>query len=88
MFVLLVKDIHYEYKERIEKLREFKLPDKFFTGKDLIQLGLKPSEQFGEIIKEMYDAQLNGEFSSKEEAIEYFLNNGKKYGVEFFEMKG
>lgn len=36
----------------------------------------------------MYDAQLNGEFSSKEEAIEYFLNNGKKYGVKFFEMKG
>lgn len=73
-------EILNEYKEQIEKLRESKLPDKLFTGKDLIQLGLKPGEQFGEIIKKMYDAQLNGEFSSKEEAIEYFLNNGQNIG--------
>lgn len=80
-------DVFNEYKERIEKLKENQLPDKLFTGKDLIQLGMKPSEKFGLIIKEMFDAQLNGEFSTKEEAVEYFLANGKKYGIEFFEMK-
>lgn len=68
-------DIINEYKERIEKLVENELPEKLFTGKDLIQLGYKPSEQFGLIIKEMFDAQLNGEFETKEEAIEYFRNH-------------
>lgn len=77
-----------EYKERIEKLRESQLPERIFTGKDLIQLGLKPSQQFGEILNEMYDAQLNGIFNNKDEALEYFLSNGKKYGIEFFEMEG
>lgn len=80
-------DIINEYKERIEKLKENQLPDKLFTGKDLIALGMKPSEKFGTIIKEMFDAQLNGEFNSKEEAVDYFLANGKKYGIELFEMK-
>jgi hypothetical protein len=80
-------DVIDEYKSRIEKLKENQLPDKLFTGKDLIQLGMKPSEKFGLIIKEMFDAQLNGEFNSKEEAVDYFLANGKKNGIELFEMK-
>jgi poly(A) polymerase len=66
-----------KYKDRIKKLKESKLPDKLFTGKDLIQLGLIPGEQFGEIIKEMYDAQLNGEFNNKADAWQYFFNNFK-----------
>jgi hypothetical protein len=80
-------DIINEYKSRIEQLKENQLPDKLFTGKDLIALGIKPSEKFGLIIKEMFDAQLNGEFNTKEEAVDYFLANGKKYGIELFEMK-
>jgi len=80
-------DIINEYKSRIEQLKENQLPDKLFTGKDLIALGMKPSEKFGLIIKEMFDAQLNGEFNLKEEAVDYFLANGKKHGIELFEMK-
>ena len=68
-------DVLEEYKSRIEQLKENQLPDKLFTGKDLIQLGMKPSEKFGTIIKEMFDAQLNGEFNTKEEAIQYFKSN-------------
>ncbi len=79
-------DVLDEYKSRIEKLKENQLPDKLFTGKDLITLGMKPSEKFGAIIKEMFDAQLNGEFNTKEEAVDYFLANGKKYGIELFGM--
>lgn len=74
-------DVFNEYKERIEKLKEKQLPDKLFTGKDLIQLGMKPSEKFDTIIKEMFDAQLNGEFNTKEEAIQYFKSNNKNYLV-------
>ena len=61
-----------EYKERIEKLRENQLPERIFTGKDLIQLGLKPSQQFGEILNEMYDAQLNGKFDDNAGSLEIF----------------
>lgn len=45
---------------------------------------LKPSQKYRNL---MFDAQLNGEFNSKEEAVDYFLANGKKYGIELFEMK-
>lgn len=70
-------DVIDEYKSRIEKLKENQLPDKLFTGNDLIKLGMKPNEEFGKILKEMFDAQLNGEFSDKEEAKLYFSNKYK-----------
>lgn len=71
-----------EYKERIEKLRENQLPERIFTGKDLIQLGLKPSQQFGEILNEMYDAQLNGKFNNNAEAWKYLIDKfSKRLGI-------
>ncbi len=74
-------DILNEYKDRIKKLEESKLPDKLVTGKDLIDLGMKPSEEFGKILSLLYDAQLNGEFDTKEEGINYFLYNGIPFGI-------
>lgn len=67
-----------EYKERIENLRENQLPERVFTGEDLIQLGLKPSEEFGEILRDMYDAQLNGKFNNNAEAWKYLIDNFSK----------
>jgi tRNA nucleotidyltransferase (CCA-adding enzyme) len=40
-------------------------------GRDLIALGLLPSKQFGEILKEVYELQLEGVLSCKEKAMEY-----------------
>lgn len=40
-------------------------------GRHLIELGVKPGKKMGEILKEIYDAQLNGEFSNLEEGLEY-----------------
>ena len=67
-------DVLEEYKSRIEQLKENQLPDKLFTGKDLIQLGMKPSEKFGTIIKEMFDAQLNGEGLTQKKKL-YNISN-------------
>jgi len=41
-------------------------------GKDLIALGLKPSPKFKEILNSAYQAQLDGKFTTKDEAIIYF----------------
>ena len=44
-------------------------PKSLIRGKDLINLGLKPSAKFKEILNSVYKAQLNGEISTKQEAI-------------------
>lgn len=41
-------------------------------GKHLIQLGHKPSKQFGEWLKVLFEAQLDGKFDSIETGLNYF----------------
>ncbi len=43
-------------------------------GRDLIRLGMKPSNKFSFILESAYDAQLHGKFSSLDEAT-LWLNN-------------
>ena len=43
------------------------------TGLDLINLGMKPGPAFKEILQTMYELQLDGTVSSKEEAIAFVL---------------
>jgi len=52
-------------------------PKRLLDGKDLINLGLEPSVEFGEILKKAYQAQLNGEFFTKKEAIEWAVRELK-----------
>jgi len=40
-------------------------------GRDLIDLGLKPSKEFKKILDELYEKQLDGEFKDKDEALKY-----------------
>jgi poly(A) polymerase len=47
-----------------------KLPEKFIKGKDLIELGLKPSSLFKQIISDIYNLQLENKISSKKQAID------------------
>ena len=47
----------------------YKPPTALILGRDLITLGLKPSEKFKEILEFSYTLQLNGVISNKEEAI-------------------
>lgn len=54
-------DLYDLAKEYLAKYaQEPLLPDPLITGKDLIALGCKPSPKMGELLKELYAAQLEG----------------------------
>lgn len=53
-----------------EKLKEEIRPARLLTGNDLISLGLKPGPIFSEILTRVYDEQLEGKITKKEEAVE------------------
>jgi len=46
-------------------------PEPFITGQMLLDMGLKPSPKFGEIIKRIFEMQISGQISSKEEALKF-----------------
>jgi poly(A) polymerase len=52
------------------KAEEPGLPPVLVTGRDLIDLGLTPGPQFGGILEQVREWQLNEEVSTREEAIE------------------
>jgi tRNA nucleotidyltransferase (CCA-adding enzyme) len=49
-------------------------PKPLILGSDLINLGLKPSPKFGEILSKCFDAQLEGVFSDYESGKVYLEN--------------
>lgn len=49
---------------------ETEAPKPILMGRHLIELGLKPSAQFGEIINAIYEKQLDGQIVNLEQAIE------------------
>jgi len=46
-------------------------PEPLITGQMLLDMGLKPSPKFGEIIKKIFEMQICGQISSKEEALKF-----------------
>jgi putative nucleotidyltransferase with HDIG domain len=52
-----------------ELQNEVSLPDPIIKGRDLIMEGLIPSKDFGEILNQLMDLQLEGVITSKEEGI-------------------
>ena len=46
-------------------------PERIVNGRHLLQLGLSPGPQLGSILEVCYAAQLEGEFSTLEEGLEY-----------------
>jgi tRNA nucleotidyltransferase (CCA-adding enzyme) len=44
-------------------------PQPYLTGKMLMDLGVKPGKQMGEIIKESFELQLDGKITTAEEAV-------------------
>ncbi|SFZ97771.1 tRNA nucleotidyltransferase [hydrothermal vent metagenome] len=49
--------------------------DNLLQGRDLISLGLKPSAEFKIILDEVYELQLDGILTTKEEALTYVKKN-------------
>ena len=58
--------------EQAERLRiADAAPKPLVQGRDLIALGLRPGVAFGRILKDAYEAQLDGKFTNQEGGIEY-----------------
>ncbi len=59
-------------EKRAKELNIYDTPLKpLLRGRDLIELGLKPSEEFRRLLKVVFKAQLNGRVSTYSEAIEF-----------------
>ncbi len=57
--------------EKVKNLNvETKAPEAFLMGRHLIELGLKPSKEFGDLTKAVYELQLDGKITNLDEAIE------------------
>ncbi len=58
-----------------ELSRKTMRPNPIINGNDLIELGLKPGPVFSEILNAVEDLQLEGELSSKQEALDWVRQN-------------
>jgi len=50
-------------------------PERLLTGDDLLAMGFQPGPEFARILREIEDAQLEGQLGTKIEAKEYVANN-------------
>jgi tRNA nucleotidyltransferase (CCA-adding enzyme) len=60
----------------IEAAREVSLkgegiPEPFLSGRDLIEIGLAPGAQMGDLLRELHNLQIEGEITSRAEALEW-----------------
>jgi len=60
-----IKDIAEEIGEEIKPI---------LMGRHLIELGMKPGPHFGQILKNAFEAQLDGKFETVEDGIEFLKN--------------
>ena len=71
-------DLQY-YRFCLQKLAELKAeeihPEPLLRGRDLIAMGFSPGPNFQTILKQVEEAQLGGELSSREEAMEWVNKN-------------
>jgi len=65
------KAIEWIEKKAKELEVENEAPKPLVQGRDLINLGLKPSPEFKKILDYCYESQLDGKFKNKEEALEF-----------------
>ena len=66
---MLMENFVFLLDEIAAKCGQVELPPPLLTGRDLIELGMKPGPAFGRILKKVEDLQLEGKISSREEAL-------------------
>ncbi|MEA1918277.1 MAG: hypothetical protein U9N52_00410 [Campylobacterota bacterium] len=59
-----------------------KAPIALLQGRDLIALGIKPSQKFSELLELAFDAQLNGEFKTLKEAKKWLALKVSNYPLQ------
>jgi poly(A) polymerase len=63
-------------QERLAELKDEEIrPEPLLRGGDLIALGFKPGPLFTQILRQVEDAQLGGELSGRDDAIEWVKKN-------------
>jgi poly(A) polymerase len=65
----LLDNYDYLKTKREEFASEPLIPPPLITGRDLIELGLKPGPRFSEILEAVQSRQLEGTLTSPEEAL-------------------
>jgi poly(A) polymerase len=73
---------HYRFcKQKLTELEEEEIhPEPLLRGRDLIAMGFSPGPKFQTILKEVEEAQLGGELSSREEAMKWVHKNYRNEG--------
>ncbi|MCB0351793.1 MAG: hypothetical protein KDD38_11455, partial [Bdellovibrionales bacterium] len=72
-FKLFPKDNVSALLDRFLKVSDLSghLPKAYLSGEDLINLGVSPSAQMGDLLKQSYMAQIKGEITSKDQALSW-----------------
>jgi len=66
-----------DFAHRISELAvKDSAPKQILQGRHLIELGLKPGPTFKSILSQAYEAQLNGDFDTSDEGIEWIRDQG------------
>ena len=66
---------HQFCKERLAELKDEEIrPEPLVRGDDLIEMGFKPGPLFGQILRQVEDAQLGGELATREDALAWVAN--------------
>jgi tRNA nucleotidyltransferase (CCA-adding enzyme) len=78
----LLKGLDREAKWLFSKIEEFGINKEtikpIIYGRDLIKLGFKPGVFMGKILKQLYELQLDGVFSTKEEGLSLAMKISKE----------
>lgn len=54
------------------------LPERWITGKDLLSAGVQPGPRMGDLLRQAYDAQLEGRFESREALLDWIMQHVAK----------
>ena len=73
---------YYQFcKKRLVELKVEEIrPAPLVRGDDLIAMGFKPGPVFADILRQVEDAQLGGEITSREEALEWIQRHYEQRG--------
>ena len=68
---------YYDFcRERLAEMQEEEIrPEPLLRGKDLIELGFIPGPIFADILQQVEDAQLGGELTTRQQAIQWVKQN-------------
>jgi hypothetical protein len=53
-------------------------PTRLVTGQDVLRLGVEPGPVVGEVLSAVEEAQLNGEISTREDAMAYVADKVRR----------